>query len=304
AARLILDRLHEQLPDPGPSDVCRDSDALHLGTMARVVRRAARELRHPDDLARAFGDDQHAVVLVEVLHDAPIRPLERLDGGRASAERHSGSVRLGVQSRQRAGDTRLAARDDSRRNVRRYEPPSSADASCTCSSSAASTFDTCWFTIGCSTRWPIDAIGPRMWTSASHLMCVPLPASLRWNAVSMFMIAPTPLPFACSFANSSARSSVFSKSTLIFSPPGPSGTLRFARQCLSSATSKDSTPGIVFARRVGSLSTSHTVSRGAVNSRSPSTFIETPPPRPRATPPDPAAATRRGDRDCSCRSRS
>ena len=60
----------------------------------------------------------------------------------------------------------------------------------------------------------------------------------------MFIIAPTPLPFAFSDANSSGRSSSFSKSIVIFSPPSPSGTLTFAYQCRSSAISKLSTPGI------------------------------------------------------------
>src|SRR5207247_5298886 len=56
-----------------------------------------------------------------------------------------------------------------------------AVASCTCLSSAPSTCDTCWLTIGCSTRWPMDATGPSRCTSASHFMFVPSPASARWN---------------------------------------------------------------------------------------------------------------------------
>ena len=46
----------------------------------------------------------------------------------------------------------------------------------------------------------------------------------------MFMIAPTPLPFAFSAANSGARSSTFSKSIVIRSPPRPSGIFTFACQ--------------------------------------------------------------------------
>ena len=60
----------------------------------------------------------------------------------------------------------------------------------------------------------------------------------------MFIIAPTPLPFAFIEANSGGRSSSFSKSIVIFRPPRPSGTFTFACQCRSSLISKPSTPGI------------------------------------------------------------
>ena len=79
----------------------------------------------------------------------------------------------------------------------------------------------------------------------------------------MFMIAPTPLPLAFSFANSGGRSSTLSKSIVIRSPPRPSGIFTFACQWRSSLTSKPSTPGISFAICAGSLSTSQTTSRGA-----------------------------------------
>jgi hypothetical protein len=43
---------------------------------------------------------------------------------------------------------------------------------------------------------------------------------------------------------------------------------------VSSLTSNDSMPGIVFAIRAGSFNTSQTVSRGAANDRVPSTFTD------------------------------
>ena len=60
----------------------------------------------------------------------------------------------------------------------------------------------------------------------------------------MFMIAPTPLPFAFSDAYSGSRSSSFSKSTVSRRPPSPSGTLTLAVQWRSSLISNPSTPGI------------------------------------------------------------
>jgi hypothetical protein len=107
------------------------------------------------------------------------------------------------------------------------------------------------------------ATWPKMRTSASQRMLVPLPSSLRSNCVSMLMIAPTPLPFAHSRACSGGRDSPFSKSMLMRMLPSPSGTLTFAFQCVSSATSKLSTPGMSSAICAGSLRTSQTFSRGA-----------------------------------------
>ena len=69
-------------------------------------------------------------------------------------------------------------------------------ASLTCASRDLSTFCTCWFTIGCNTRCPIDPTCPISRTSASHFISVPPPDSLSSNCVSMFSIAPTPVPFA------------------------------------------------------------------------------------------------------------
>ena len=118
------------------------------------------------------------------------------------------------------------------------------------------------------------------------------------------MIAPTPLPFAFSCANSGSRSSTFSKSIVIRSPPRPSGIFTFACQWRSSLISKPSTPGISFAICAGSFSTCQTTSRGALSSFVPSTFMPAPPRRSRASTPGPAASTRRGGRGCSCRRRS
>src|SRR5215207_1316462 len=95
----------------------------------------------------------------------------------------------------------------------------------TCLSSAVSTSCTCWFTIGWSTRWPMLPTGPAMRTSASQRIVVPSPSSSRLNDVCMFIIAPTPFPFARSCEYSGGRSSVFVKSMLIFRPPSPSGIL-------------------------------------------------------------------------------
>src|SRR5262249_19337777 len=73
--------------------------------------------------------------------------------------------------------------------------------------SAVRTCCTCWFTIGWSTRCPIEPTGPRILTSALHAMAVPpSAASESVNDVSMFIIAPTPLPLTASFANSGSRS--------------------------------------------------------------------------------------------------
>src|SRR5207248_9167530 len=63
-----------------------------------------------------------------------------------------------------------------------------------CASSALRTFATCCWTIGCSTRCPIEPTGPAIETSASHCIRVSAPADERWNWVSMLMIAPTPSP--------------------------------------------------------------------------------------------------------------
>ncbi len=85
------------------------------------------------------------------------------------------------------------------------------------------------------------------------------------NAVVILSIAPTPLPLIESCAYSGSRSSTFSMSIVIFRPPSPSGIFTFARQCLSSWTSKLSTPGIVFAIEAGSFRTCQTAARGASN---------------------------------------
>ena len=74
-----------------------------------------------------------------------------------------------------------------------------ATASCTCGRARSSTCCTCWLTIGCSTRWPIEPTGPAIFTSAAHFIGVPAPStSLSSNDVSMFSIAPTPWPLICS----------------------------------------------------------------------------------------------------------
>src|SRR5262249_28055996 len=59
-------------------------------------------------------------------------------------------------------------------------------------SSAVRTLSTCWFTIGCSTRCPIEPTGPAIFTSAAHFISVPPSASSSSNDVVMFIIAPTP----------------------------------------------------------------------------------------------------------------
>ena len=61
------------------------------------------------------------------------------------------------------------------RRRRRRRPAASR----TCSSSAASTFPTCWFTIGWSTRWPIEPTGPAIETSASQAIFVVLAVARR-----------------------------------------------------------------------------------------------------------------------------
>ena len=113
-------------------------------------------------------------------------------------------------------------------------PPPAPRFAATVLSSASSTFLTCWLTIGCSTRWPIEPTGPAMRTSAAQDICVRSPSPARLNSVCMFMIAPTPLPLAFSDANSGSRSSSFSKSTVSRRPPSPSGTFTLADQCRSS----------------------------------------------------------------------
>ncbi len=168
-----------------------------------------------------------------------------------------------------------------RRSRRPRRSASLAVAAVTCWSSAASTWFTCCLTIGCSTRWPIAPTGPAIDTSAAQSIFVPSSSGSSVNDVCMFIIAPTPLPFACRLENSGSRSSVFSNSTVIASPPRPSGTFTFACQCRSSLISNDCTPGISSAICAGSLRTFQTTSRRAANERSPSTFTPVRP-RPRA----------------------
>ena len=60
---------------------------------------------------------------------------------------------------------------DAERHRHQAAPP--ATASCTWRSSAASTCCTCWLTIGCSTRCPIEPTGPAIFTSAAHAIAVP-----------------------------------------------------------------------------------------------------------------------------------
>src|SRR6185503_8051126 len=182
-------------------------------------------------------------------------------------------------------------------------PPASAFSACTSVSSAARTFPTCWLMIGWRTRWPIEPTGPAIFTSASHAICVVGPSPLSVNDVVMFISAPTPVPFALSDANSSGRSSSFVKAIDIFSPPRPSGTLTFALQCVSSAISKLSTPGIVFAIFDGSLITVQTTSRGASNSFVPSSLTSTSPRPSRVTAGDRGASPRRGGTGCGWTSR-
>src|SRR5262249_2393542 len=85
------------------------------------------------------------------------------------------------------------------------------EASVTRCSSAASTCETCWLTIGCRTRWPMAPTGPAIFTSASQAIDVPPSASESVNDVVMSISAPTPWPFARMDANSGSRSSTFSK---------------------------------------------------------------------------------------------
>src|SRR5262249_10172866 len=108
-------------------------------------------------------------------------------------------------------------------------------AACTCASSAVRTCCTCWLTIGCRTRWPIEPPGPAILTSALQAIAVlPSAPSASVKEVSMFSIAPTPLPLIASLANSGSRSSTFSMSTFIRRPPRPSGIFTFAVQRRSS----------------------------------------------------------------------
>src|SRR5262249_767927 len=165
---------------------------------------------------------------------------------------------------------------------------SAPTAFCTSVSSALSTCCTCWLTIGWMTRCPSDPPGPALFTSATHSINVPGPASLSSNEVCMFSIAPTPWPLICRAANSSSRCSTLSMSIFIFRPPRPSGILTFAVQRRSSWTSNDSTPGIVFASAAGSFKTFQTAPRGASNVRSPETFTRPSPSR--ALPPLPGCS--------------
>src|SRR5690349_24798744 len=112
--------------------------------------------------------------------------MERFEvGGWGGSESHVRRHRLAVELGEPRGVGRLGSPDRYESSVDVVGPspagsydsgesglsPSSAPlepppfASCTCLSSALSTWETCWFTIGWRTRCPMDATGPRMWTS-------------------------------------------------------------------------------------------------------------------------------------------
>src|SRR5207253_3849983 len=85
------------------------------------------------------------------------------------AERHARMKRVEMHARQRDTDAiRLRGAQPAKAQGRLVYVSSveaaglSPFASCTCLSSAPRTCATCWLTIGCSTRWPIEATGPRM----------------------------------------------------------------------------------------------------------------------------------------------
>src|SRR5581483_3308193 len=227
-----------------------------------VVLRLARRQR---DRADVDGEDR-AVDLAAPALEGQRLPADLEGRVRRPAE---GPVRDAARA-VRARGARLARCRVTRREKRRHGGGSGGQsdpkgcphllASCICASSAVRTCWTCWLTIGWRTRWPIEPTGPAIFTSADHAIEVPPSgASPSVNDVSMFIIAPTPLPLTASFANSLSRSSTFSMSTFIFRPPRPSGILTFAVQRRSSWMSNDSTPGIVFAIDAGSFSTCHTV---------------------------------------------
>src|SRR4029079_6983069 len=92
------------------------------------------------------------------------------------------------------------------------------------------------------------------------------------NEVVISIPAPRLLPLPRIEANSSGRCSSCSK-FIVSLTPGPNGSRTFARQWVSSTTSKSSAPGIRVAICAGSLMISQTRSRGASNSLVPSTFI-------------------------------
>ena len=162
------------------------------------------------------------------------------------------------------------------------EPPASAGpptasaglapaASSTCFSRALSTFPTCWFTIGCSTRWPIDRPAPRSrrppptaWPCRRRLAQVELRVHADDRAHALPLRGQPRvlgLPLLGLLEENESGSA-----------PSPSGTFTRADQWRSSAMSKLSIPGISFAIRSGSFSTSQTTDRGASNDFSPETF--------------------------------
>src|SRR5579859_7654269 len=219
-------------PDPQHADDLQAHAALPVGRLAAGLQ---RQLRMP-----AVGDQRDGAV-----------PLGAgLLVGNALADRRGGCRRRG--QRERGGDENGEDDENALHAV--------TFAWSTWSSSALSTFETCWFTIGWKTRWPMLPIGPATWMSAIQFILVLSPSSgSRWNSVSMPTIAPTPWPLALSFAYSIGRASACSNLNFSFRPPMPSGTFTFADQCVSSCTSKLSTPGRSCEIREGSIRTSHTV---------------------------------------------
>ena len=122
-----------------------------LHRMARVRRDDPPADRQPLRLARhQRRDDRRGARLHAVL--APPRvglgEPDRVEARRGRARAPSRASRRAAPSSaasRRSGNGTLPCRPATRR------------AAATCWSSALSTCSTCWFTIGCSTRWPIDA---------------------------------------------------------------------------------------------------------------------------------------------------
>src|SRR5690242_10480885 len=126
----------------------------------------------------------------EVADDLQAHAVRPLRGLPARLERQLGRAAVGDQrgavDALRAGLlVRDALADDGRRRGRGSQRERGCDedgedeqdalhavtlACWTWSSSALSTFETCWLTIGWNTRWPIDPIGPATWMSATQFI--------------------------------------------------------------------------------------------------------------------------------------
>ena len=197
----VLRVVEEDLRRPEAEDeAARPGGLLHDARVHRDLHRMARERRddppadrQPLRLARhQRRDDRRGARLHPVLAPPRVRLGEpdRVHAGLVHRPRRREHLVERLHRELHDADPERRRQAPTPRGVGRP-----LRASCTCSSSAPRTCCTCWFTIGCRTRWPIEPTGPAIFTSAAQAIAVPpSAASESVNDVCMFIIAPTPLP--------------------------------------------------------------------------------------------------------------